>query len=133
MLRQRIITALIVAPVALAGVFLLPPVYFAVFVGAVLTVSAWEWGNLAGLSSPMRYAYGAIIAVSMAAIYWLPTMPVLVMSLIWWAVAFVLVVGYPKFDELWGNKAVILVIGFVVLLPGFQRFMRSSSFHKVTF
>ena len=133
MLRQRIITGIIAAPIALACVFLLPPREFALFVGAVLTVAAWEWGNLAGLSSPIRYVYAAVIAASMAGIYFLPTLPILIMSLFWWAIAFVLVVGYPKFDELWGNKAVIVVIGFVVLLPGFAALYALKQFPQSNF
>jgi len=119
MLRQRIITGIIIAPIALACVFLLPPLEFAFFVGAILTVAAWEWANFAGLSGPLRYVYAAIIAAAMAGFYFLPKIPVLLASLPWWAIAFVLVLGYPKFDELWGRKAVIVIIGFVVMLPGF--------------
>ncbi|MBL6689245.1 MAG: phosphatidate cytidylyltransferase [Pseudomonadales bacterium] len=119
MLRQRIITGIVIAPIALAGVFLLPPLEFAFFVGAVLAVAAWEWANFAGLSSMQRYVYAALIAASMAGVYYLPTIPVLAVSLLWWTIAFVLVVGYPKFDELWGHTAVIVIIGFVVMLPGF--------------
>lgn len=119
MLRQRIITGIIIAPLALAGVFLLPPREFALFIGAVLTVAAWEWANLAGLSSLMRYAYAAVLAASMFGVYFLPTFPVLLVSLLWWAVALVLVLGYPRFNELWGKTGVIVFIGFVVMLPGF--------------
>ncbi len=120
MLRQRIITAIIVAPIVLACVFLLPPTYFAVFVGAILTVSAWEWANLAGLSARLRYVYAALVALALVGCALLPvTWPLLALGMVWWTLALILVWRYPDLDELWGKKAVLVGIGFVILLPGF--------------
>lgn len=119
MLKQRILTALVIAPIALVCVFLLPLGYFSLFVGAVLAVAAWEWGNFAGLDMAYRYGYAVFISLMMAGVYFAPVMPVLLLSLVWWLIAFVFVVGYPSLTELWGKRAVILLIGVVVLLPGF--------------
>ncbi len=119
MLRQRIITAIILAPIVLACVFLLPHFEFSLFVGTVLTVAAWEWANFAKLSNLHRYLYAVIIAAIMLAAYFAPVTPVLLLSSLWWALAFVLVVKYPKLDELWGSSAVIMLIGVVTLVPGF--------------
>lgn len=119
MLRQRIITAIILAPIVLACVFLLPHFEFCLFVGAVLTIAAWEWGNLANLSSRNRYLYALLIAFAMLAAYFAPVTPVLLLSSLWWVIAFVLVVNYPRLDELWGSSAVIMIIGVVALVPGF--------------
>ena len=72
MLRLRIITALIIAPISLGCVFFLPPFEFSLFVGAVLVVGAWEWANFAKLNSVMRYVYAATIAAMFAAAAMLP-------------------------------------------------------------
>lgn len=48
MLKQRIITALILLPIALGGFFLLNGGDFALFIGFVVTLGAWEWARLAG-------------------------------------------------------------------------------------
>ena len=119
MLRQRIITAIILAPIVLACVFLLPHFEFSLFVGFVLAVAAWEWANFANLTNLNRCFYVLMVAVVMFASYFAPVTPVLLLSSLWWAIAFVLVVNYPKLDELWCSSAVIMIIGVVTLVPGF--------------
>jgi phosphatidate cytidylyltransferase len=119
MLRQRIITAVILAPIVLACVFLLPHFEFSLFIGVVLAVAAWEWANFAKLSSFNRYLYALVVAVVMFVSYFCPVTPLLLLSSLWWVIAFVLVVNYPKLDELWGSSAVIMVVGIVTLVPGF--------------
>jgi len=47
MLLQRIITGLILAAMSLAAVFYLEIEQFALFVGVLVTLSAWEWSRLA--------------------------------------------------------------------------------------
>lgn len=119
MLRQRIITALIIAPIAIACVFLLPPAWFAVFVGAVLTVGAWEWANLAGFDGIQRYFYSVAIAALLAASIYLPPLAVLLAGAIWWLVAFVLVIRYPKSSNLWSPRIIRALLGVVIMVPGF--------------
>ena len=46
--KQRIITALVLLPFALGGFFLLDGGLFALFIGAVVSLGAWEWARLAG-------------------------------------------------------------------------------------
>lgn len=115
MLKQRIITALIMAPIAIAGIFLLPIAGFAVFVGLVLAIGAWEWANLAGFSGPWRYLYAVISALLMLGVYFLPASLSLMVGLAWWLLAFVLVVKYPKLASVWSSRAARSVIGMVIL------------------
>lgn len=50
-LRERAITAAVLAPVGIAGVMLLPQLWFAVLLGALFIVGVWEWTMLAGWRS----------------------------------------------------------------------------------
>lgn len=87
MLKQRIITALILLPVALGGFFLLNGGDFALFIGFVVTLGAWEWARLAGLmTQPLRIAYALVVAGALMLLYILPELApwVLGAAVIWW-------------------------------------------------
>ncbi len=49
MLKQRIITGLVLAIVAISAIFLLPALYFELFLGIVILLAAWEWTYLIDL------------------------------------------------------------------------------------
>ncbi|MBA1201334.1 phosphatidate cytidylyltransferase [Pseudomonas capeferrum] len=123
MLKQRIITALILLPVALAGFFLLNGGDFALFIGFVVTLGAWEWARLAGLMAQgLRMAYAAVVAGALMLLYLMPDLApwVLGASVIWWGLATWLVLTYPRSSELWSSAACRLLIGLLVLLPAWQ-------------
>ena len=61
MIRQRVITASILAPLALGTVFLLPLSGFAVVMAFVLMIGAWEWGNFALYSRRMRALFVTLV------------------------------------------------------------------------
>ena len=119
MLKQRILTALVLIPVAIGCLFFLPPVGFAIFVGLVLTIGAWEWANLAGIEPMGRYAYAIFIAVLLLLSTIFPPHYVLGAGCLWWLVSFFFMQKYPKSTELWSGQFAICVIGLFVLVPGF--------------
>jgi phosphatidate cytidylyltransferase len=51
MLLPRILTALVLAAVAVAAVFQLPAVYFSLFLAIIVLLGAWEWAGLTGKHS----------------------------------------------------------------------------------
>ncbi|WP_061238149.1 phosphatidate cytidylyltransferase [Ectopseudomonas composti] len=123
MLKQRIITALVLLPIALGGFFLLDGAAFALFIGAVVTLGAWEWARLAGFQAQSRrVAYAAVVAVLLAALYVVPVFaPVLlVVAVLWWLAATFLVLTYPDSSRYWGGVPGRLLIGLLILLPAWQ-------------
>ena len=62
MLKQRVITALVMAGVFLAAVALLPLPALAVLFAILIALCAWEWARLAGWqATPSRIAYVLIV------------------------------------------------------------------------
>lgn len=123
MLKQRIITALILLPIALCGFFLLEGVGFALFIGAVVTLGAWEWARLAGYEAqPARVAFAALVAVLLFGMYTFPGLAPLVLAaaILWWALATYLVLTFPESAERWSGTRAKLVIGLLILLPAWQ-------------
>ncbi len=126
MLMQRILTALWLLPLALGGFFLLDGWQFALFIGAVVTLAAWEWAQLAGFSAqPLRIAYAAAVAALLYALYLLPQLApwLLLLSLLWWLTAALLVVTYPRSKAYLHAPLSKPLIGLLLLLPAWQGLM----------
>ncbi len=132
MLKQRVITALILAAIFLAALFGLPAGYFSFFIGVVVLIGAWEWANLSGFSAIwQRSIYVVVIfALLVGSSAYLgfegeasPRLndeairDLLLVGCGWWALALLLVQGYPSSALLWGHKGLRLLMGLVVLIP----------------
>lgn len=121
MLMQRVVTALVLLPILLAAVWFLPtPALYVLLCAAGLGV-AWEWSALMGLKTRgPRLAYvalsGALLALTWCLREFWPWFSVA--SLVWWALAFVLLLGYPaNFQRRKPGLLQMGVIGQVLLLP----------------
>lgn len=130
MLKQRVITAIVLALVFLGGLFFLPIAGFALAVGVVVVLAGWEWANLAGLTAQwQRLMYAATVGCGSALAAWYtgfipsgelqsqPLQMLLVTACTWWAVALLWVQGYPSSAVLWGHPIVKMVMGVFVLIP----------------
>jgi phosphatidate cytidylyltransferase len=117
-LITRIITALVLAPIAIGGVFLLDPRGFSLFTGVVITLGAWEWANMSGLVRQVhRVLYALAVVVLLFFLRDLPAMPVLWLALAWWLICFALVRSYPAGTHAWGSVPVRMLMGLPVLVP----------------
>ncbi|MEI6708340.1 MAG: phosphatidate cytidylyltransferase [Methylococcales bacterium] len=56
MLKQRIITATILATVIVSAVLMLPSDYFSLLIAIIVLIGAWEWLNLIDIISPAKRA-----------------------------------------------------------------------------
>ena len=117
-LKTRIITALILAPIAIGGIFFLPPLGFALFTGGIITLGAWEWANMSGIVAPAaRVAYALVVAAVLYGLLNVPAVAVLWLALFWWILCFLLVRSYPGGSERWGSVAARAIMGLLVLVP----------------
>lgn len=132
MLKQRVITALVLAAIFLAALFGLPAGYFSFFIGAVLLIGAWEWANLSGFAVMwQRFSYLLLLLflLIITALYLgfegeaspqlnnAAIRDMLIIGCGWWALALLLVQGYPSSSVLWGYKVLRLMMGILVLIP----------------
>ncbi len=64
MLKLRVITALILAPLVIMGIYFLPDTAFVLFIAGVTILASWEWTRIAGFHAfTNRLLYVAGIAI----------------------------------------------------------------------
>ena len=118
MLKQRILTALVLVPLALAGVMLLSLTTFSVVVALIIMLGAWEWGNLAGFEQPgARIGFALFIGLCCFLANGMSPFFVLGVAAGWWLVALILVKGYPESSVYCQGKPVRLLMGVLTLVP----------------
>jgi len=72
MLKTRILTALVLAPMVLCALFLLPPRGFGVAMLAITVLAAREWSRLAGFPAWNAWAFAGFILLAGAVLLFLP-------------------------------------------------------------
>ncbi len=137
MLKDRIITAVILAALFLGALFYLPLPLFSMAVATAVLIAAWEWANMAGFNrTPERLVYlgilvaclwGAASYIGVGRDYFFAATALglvderverlLLIGCGWWALSVLWVQTYPQSAALWGNRWLRLVIGVAVLLP----------------
>jgi phosphatidate cytidylyltransferase len=127
-LEQRIVTAVVLVGVLISAVALLPLPGLALVFGLVVTLSAWEWSRLAGLSQTLaRATYVIAVAVGMVGLYSYCSLgsgpslervqPAFGLACLWWAIALLWIKSYPASAALWGTRPMLLLMGLLTLLP----------------
>jgi phosphatidate cytidylyltransferase len=101
MLRLRVITALILAPLIIWSVLAFSHRALAIELGLILAVAGWEWAKLSGLQNNLaRIAFGGLMLIILTlmtvllhdSMAWLPY--ILYCNLVWWAIALLLVLRF---------------------------------------
>lgn len=124
MLKQRLLTALVLLPLVIWGILELPNEYFAILLALIVVQGGWEWSRLMQLKSTLSRLLFCLLVIAgllvSAQVFdvthsdWL-TLPVL--SLFWWLLALFLVVAYPRSVARWSPRWTQGVIGMLVLIP----------------
>lgn len=126
MLRQRIITALLLVLTLLGVVLWLPPIATVVLLAGAVLVGAWEWSAFLLTGSVVaRAAYVAMLAAVMAALWWLgePLRVLWATSLVataWWLGALAWVSVAPKRVGPWAAGCA----GLLALVPAWLALAR---------
>lgn len=128
MLKQRIITAFLLSLAIVTALVFLPFKAFCALLLLVWLIAGWEWADMAGFSSGLRYVYAALTCVVTASVVWQSGLLdqqadaafiryVVLTGGLWWLIALLLVVMYPRSAVIWGGKQGRALMGFLVLLP----------------
>lgn len=127
MLKQRIITALILIPITIWAIFGLPNIYLAWVLGLLVMMGAWEWTRMIPLrTTVMRLVYLALIGTALiatgmyifrtGALAW-----ILIVALVWWLIALFWVFTYRSpTEEIDRFRAIKFVAGFLTLVPAWS-------------
>ena len=131
-MKQRIITALILAPIAIGGIFFLPLQFFMLACAALFLLASKEWAGFVDktASSFILYFYGALLALTLVMMpmgnIWIDGLvnpiflTVFIVAAIWWLIASFMVFSYPKSSAIWNeNKALKSLFGILTLIPFF--------------
>lgn len=128
MLKQRVITAILMAAAFLAGVYWLPLPALAAIFALVISLGAWEWGALAGFpGNKLRIPY-ALVALGLAGTLFFygglagdapreSVQPVLGLACLWWCFALLWVKSFPASAGLWSSRFMRAIMGLLVLVP----------------
>jgi phosphatidate cytidylyltransferase len=133
MLKQRIITALILAPLALLAILFLPVEQFKIVVAAVVALGAYEWANMSGINGRVSKATfmsliliicGTLIfAVDGQSVWYQGELngvykAILGIAAVWWAVSLGMILTYPKYSSAWTeNIPIRAAFGILTLIP----------------
>ncbi|OFE11789.1 hypothetical protein PHACT_00315 [Pseudohongiella acticola] len=149
MLKQRVVTAIVMLLVLYAGTAWLSPVMFAGFLSLVLLPALLEWGRLMGLVRDReRLAWVGSFTVILSLIIWFLLLPgtgaqeqtglfltssltlnitgvalVSVLAVTFWASIFYFLRRYPRRQEHWQARWRIGLMGLACLIPTWVGFL----------
>lgn len=129
-MKQRIITALLLTPVAIALILLTPSPWLAVPIAALCLLASWEWTRMSGMRSrPLRAVLVALCALAMLLLWYgaegIAGWVAIVAGCLWWVVALFWLkhfsFGAAPTRE---NTALKLLSGVLIILPAWTAVMQ---------
>jgi phosphatidate cytidylyltransferase len=129
MLKQRVITGVLLAAGALLAITLLPAHTLVLVLALATLLACWEWSDLAGAQNLL--ARGIYCVLSLCAIVALLELTqlfgelpdlhviqiVLMVAALWWCLALIWVKTYPGSADVWRAVIIRLAMGWLTLLP----------------
>ncbi|PXZ05492.1 phosphatidate cytidylyltransferase [Gilliamella apicola] len=128
MLIQRILTAIVLIPLVIIALFFAPLSIFSYLIITVCALAAWEWSNfLRMVKKTQKAAFMVLIIILLALLYLIPIdlslkgklfTYIICLSIVWWLIALLLVVSYPKSAKYWSKSILIkLLFALFTLIP----------------
>jgi phosphatidate cytidylyltransferase len=152
LLKQRIITALILAPAAILAIFYLPLAYFAALLMVIIGIGAWEWGPLMGVVDNTKRIGFTVVTLILTGVIWLLLSPsdlwlnstelhtyamgLLWIAVAWWVLSAFLMLSYPNSSSFWSkHRSIRGVFGWLTLIPTWFAFMviRANDYQADTY
>ena len=141
MLKQRFITAVIMAGLFLSAVIFLSLPWLAFIFAVLICLGGWEWSRLCEWESPVaRVAYVLVLAAVLGLLYVYCQLgatpqreqiqPFLGLACLWWSLALLWVKGYPGSAVFWRTKAMRNLMGLLVLAPAWMASVYLVSFPR---
>jgi phosphatidate cytidylyltransferase len=139
-LKQRIITASFLIPLAIGWLFFLPVEYFSLIAAMLFFLAGREWGRFASATSGLFFAFSFLIAL-IASYYFIPlpsilqgdikplVWAILFTGLGWWCLALSMILRYPGHESWWHNRPWLhWAFGLSTLLPFFWSLLLLRSY-----
>lgn len=122
MFSYRLLTAIILIPLVIWGIFVLPQLAFSLITAAIVLYAAWEWAQFMGWNKVwLRLLYVAIVAGALIASLLIPPWISFAVGALWWIFALCQVAWteikkkVSKLPSLW-----VGLIGLFALIPCWQ-------------
>jgi len=126
-LVQRVLTALVLIPLAIGAVLLLSTQYLALILALVALLGGVEWGRLAGISSVVGQS---VFVLLLGGCLWFAQEQLLIpgvsvwffsFAALWWLLVTLALLRSPKVDDvLPGFSLTRAVLGFLVIVPAWS-------------
>lgn len=131
MLRQRIITAILLLIALIAATTQLSSFYFSVLMAVLVFIASWEWAGFIGLmQAKSRLSYMTTIALMLLGLFLmlgispaaeevdgLRASIILGLGLLFWLLSPFILIGYPQNRQLWNDASKIASMGIFTLIP----------------
>ncbi|MEJ2114613.1 MAG: phosphatidate cytidylyltransferase, partial [Gammaproteobacteria bacterium] len=123
MLKQRIITAIILGSLIVFAIFKLPNSLIAIIFAAITLIGAWEWAALIGANTLLKKLIYVVLVGFLVLIIWFYAQPrqekvIFLFASLWWAGIVVLL---SQFRSNWLQsihlQRLLEYSGFLVLVP----------------
>ena len=131
MLKQRIITAIILALIFITATVFLSSFSYSLFVTIVVLAASWEWCAFIGLAKQVaKVSYLATLGSMIIALYFFLGIVseslvinsyragiILGLGILFWVLTFFMLKDYPSNSDRWNNKSKIALMGLMALIP----------------